>query len=246
MDVVDQPRRAGERPAAVLLDALGTLVRLDRPFERLAAQLARRGAPVGVEAAAAALREEMRFYRAEHHRAVDRRALEALRDDCARVLGAALPAAVTGVLGHEAVRAAMLAALRFEAFPEVPAVLGELRAAGHPLMVVSNWDVSLHDVLAGTGLAPLVDGVLTSAEHGAAKPAPGLFERALARVGRPPDEAVHVGDSVVADVAGAAGAGIAAVLLDREGMLDAPPGVVRAASLAEVPALVRGRSSGAP
>lgn len=238
-------RRSGDRPPAVLLDALGTLVGLDRPFERLADELARRGAPVGLDAAAAALGEEMRFYRAQHDRAVDRFALEALRDDCARVLRAALPPAAVA-LGHEEVRAAMLGALRFEAFPEVAGALGDLRAGGHPLAVVSNWDVSLHDVLGATGLAPLVDVTLTSAEEGVAKPAPELFYRALARLGRNPREAVHAGDSVEADVAGAAGAGIAAVLVDRDGRLEAPPGVPRVTSLAQLPPLVRGRGTSWP
>ncbi|HEV2753093.1 MAG TPA: HAD family hydrolase [Solirubrobacteraceae bacterium] len=237
--------RSGEHPAAVLLDALGTLVCLDRPFQRLADELARRGAPVGLDAAMRALGEEMRFYRAHHDRAVDRLALEALRDDCARVLRTALPPAAAA-LGHEEVRAALLGALRFEAFPEVAGVLGDLRAGGHPIVVVSNWDVSLHDVLGATGLAPLVDATITSAEEGVAKPAPELFHRALARIGRDPHQAVHAGDDVEADVAGAAGAGIAAVLVDREGGLEAPPGVPRVTSLAALPPLVRGRGTGGP
>ena len=44
--------------------------------------------------------------------------------------------------------------------------------AGLRLVVVSNWDVSLHEVLARTGLTPLLDGAVTSAEVGAAKPDP--------------------------------------------------------------------------
>jgi len=238
-------RANGEPPVGVLLDALGTLVCLDRPFEHLAHELARRGAPVGLDAAGAALSEEMRFYRAQHDRAVDRPALEALRDDCARVLQAALPPAAAA-LGHAEVRAAMLGALRFEAFPDVAEALGDLRAGGHPLVVVSNWDVSLHDVLRATGLAPLLDATLTSAEEGVAKPAPEFFRRALARAGRGPGEAVHAGDSIEADVAGAAGAGIAGVLVDRDGGLEPPPGVPRVTSLAELPRLVRGRGAGAP
>ncbi len=245
MSAADRHRRGARRPPAVLLDALGTLVRLDRPFERLADEVARRAAPVGLAAAAAALGEVIRDALAEQDRAVDRPALEAVRDDGARVLRAALPPPAAA-LGDEEVRAAMLGALRFEAFPEVAAALGDLRGGGHPLVVVSNWDVSLHDVLGATGLAALVDATLTSAEEGVAKPAPDLFHRALARAGRAPDEAVHAGDSPQADVAGAAGAGIAGVLVDRDGGLEAPPGVRRVSSLAELPVLVRGQGTGAP
>ena len=60
------------------------------------------------------------------------------------------------------------------------------RAGARPgcaLVVASNWDVSLHDVLAATGLRALLDGVVTSAEVGASKPAPALFEAALAVAG---------------------------------------------------------------
>ena len=186
-------------PRAVLLDALGTLVGLDRPVERLAVELAQRGAVVDEIAAGAALRTEMRFYRAQHDRAVDAAALEALRE-------------------------ALLAALRFTPYPEVPGALRALRQAGHPLVVVSNWDVSLHGVLADTGLAPLVDGVLTSAEERVAKPDPELFARALALAGREASGALHAGDSVEHDIAGAHAAGIVAVLVDRTGATRAPRG----------------------
>ena len=69
--------------------------------------------------------------------------------------------------------------------------------------MVSNWDVSLHELLAETGLAPLVDGAVASAEVGAAKPDPAIFARALALAGAAPEDAWHVGDSLEADVEGA-------------------------------------------
>ena len=57
-----------------------------------------------------------------------------------------------------------------------------LRERGARLVVVSNWDVSLHDVLRDTGLDALLDGVVTSAEIGAAKPDPAhVPPRARAR-----------------------------------------------------------------
>lgn len=227
------------RSRAVLLDALGTLVGLDRPVERLARELEHRGAAVGEAAAGAALRAEMRFYRAEHHRAVDLPALEALRDDCAAVVRHALPPCGAD-LPVEALREALLAALRFEPFAEVPAVLEALRAAGHPLVVVSNWDVSLHGVLADTGLAPLLDGVLTSAQERVAQPDPRLFERGLAVAGRAAHEALHVGDSPEYDLAGARAAGIAAVLVDRGGEAVAPEGTAVVRDLTSLPDLAAG------
>ena len=74
----------------------------------------------------------------------------------------------------------MLGALEFTAYPDVVPALEELRERGLVLVVASNWDCSLPDWLRPPGILELVDGVATSAEVGAAKPDPRVFERALA------------------------------------------------------------------
>jgi putative hydrolase of the HAD superfamily len=84
------------------------------------------------------------------------------------------------------------------------------------VVVVSNWDVSLADVLERVGLAPLVDAVVTSAAVGAAKPSPAIFAHALGLAGVAAQDALHVGDSLDEDVRGAAACGISAVLLRRD------------------------------
>jgi putative hydrolase of the HAD superfamily len=213
-------------PAAILLDALGTLVELETPWPRLADELAARGVVVGEEAARAAMLAEMAYYRAHHDEAGDWAGLKDLRRRCAAVvqerLGTSLPLAD--------VEDALLAAIRFRAYPEVPAALGRLRAAGARLAVVSNWDVSLHDVLERTRLRALVDVVVISAELGAAKPDPAIFRAALERLGATARDAIHVGDSVEHDVAGARAAGVEPVLVARNGA-QAPDGVRVVASL---------------
>jgi putative hydrolase of the HAD superfamily len=217
---------------AVLLDALGTLLELEPPWPLLRAELAARGVEISDAHAREALRAEMAYYRAHHDEAVDAVALDDLRDRCAAVLDAALPEHARGV-GD--LRAALLASLRFRPYPEVPTVLAALREQGTRLVVVSNWDVSLHQVLADTGLAEAVDGVVTSAECGAAKPAAAIFARALAQAGGvAPADALHVGDSLEADVAGARAAGIDAVLVIRDGA-SAPAGVRAIADLSALP-----------
>jgi putative hydrolase of the HAD superfamily len=217
------------RPAVVTLDALGTLVELEHPVPRLAAELRARGVHVGEAQAALALRAEIVYYRAHHDVAADAPSLALLRDRCARVLGVALgdAGADVGALTVCELRDALLAALRFRPFDDVPAALAQLRAAGHRLVVVSNWDVSLHEMLRTTGLDALVDGAISSAEAGERKPAPGIFRRALKLAGGAADggrPALHVGDSLELDVAGALGAGLRAVLVARAG---APDGVPR-------------------
>jgi REG-2-like HAD superfamily hydrolase len=105
----------------------------------------------------------------------------------------------------------------FVAFPEAAAVLDALRERGLRVGVVSNWSPRLPRILEGLGLASRIDFVLCSAVEEVEKPHAPIFRRALDRAGADPDEAVHVGDSLVKDVEGARAAGIAAVLLDRDG-----------------------------
>jgi putative hydrolase of the HAD superfamily len=207
---------AGEvRRRAVLLDAMGTLVRLEDPVPRLrAALLARFGVDVGSAAAGAAVRAEIAYYRANLLRGRDPESLAALRADCASVMRSVLPDPVA-CAPRAALTAALMEALEFSAFPDAAPALRALRAAGCFLGVVSNWDVSLGDRLEETGLAPLVDGVVSSAEVGVLKPHPAPFERALALAGVRAADAWHVGDSVTEDVDGARAAGIRPVLLAR-------------------------------
>lgn len=235
------PGAAARRPLrAVLLDALGTLLELEDPGPPLVAELAARGAAVTLEQARQAVLVEMTYYRAHHDEATDPGRLAELRGRCARVLRDALPAPARS-LGLEELTEALLAALRFRPYPEVPEALRALRADGLTLVVLSNWDVSLHDQLAATGLGALVDAAVSSAEVGVAKPSPQIYARALERAGVEAGAALMVGDSLDTDVVGARAAGIAAVLVDRWGTRPAPlpPGTHVLASLAELPALVR-------
>jgi putative hydrolase of the HAD superfamily len=214
---------------ALLLDALGTLVELEAPVEPLRRELRERcGLDVSEAEARAALRAEIAFYRAHHDDASDRERLVDLRRRATEALRDALPPAAVSV-PLASLTAALLAALRFRSFDEVPEVLRAARRAGTRLVVVSNWDVSLHDVLDETGLAPLVDGVVTSAELGSAKPDGAIFARGLELAGVAADAALHVGDSVEHDVAGALAAGIEPLLVARGDAraAAAPPAGVR-------------------
>jgi putative hydrolase of the HAD superfamily len=216
-------------PAVVLLDALGTLIELERPWPHLVDELAARGVVVGEDDARRAMLAEMAYYRAHHDEASDFPGLRDLRRRCAAVIQGELHTALP--LAH--VQEALLAAVRFRAYPEVPRTLARLRAAGSRLAIVSNWDISLHDVLERTALRSLVDAVVISAEEGVAKPDPAIFRAALARLGADGGAGLHVGDSLEADVAGARAAGLDAVLVVRDG--DAAPAGVRVIhSLAEL------------
>lgn len=100
-------------------------------------------------------------------------------------------------------------------YPEVTGVLAELKKRKIPLGIVSNWDSRLFGICEGLGLAPYFDFVLASAVFGAAKPDPAIFREALRRANVGGRQAVHVGDSLKDDVAGAHAAGIEVILVDR-------------------------------
>jgi putative hydrolase of the HAD superfamily len=218
---------------------MGTLIELEPPGPRLRAELRERaGVEISEAEARAAMGAEIGFYRARHLLGHDRPSLAALRRECAAALRDALPTAARD-LPLPVVRDALLSAIRFRPYPDAMPALEQLRHAGVRRVVVSNWDISLHDVLRRTGLASLVSGAITSAELGATKPSLGPFQHALTIAGIPARDALMVGNSVEDDVAGAQRARVSPVLIVREG--DAPPGlegvpVIR--SLSELPALV--------
>lgn len=199
---------------------MGTLVRLVPPVPALALAL-------GVDEATAerAFAAEVAYYLEHQLEGRDPASLEDLRRRCAGVV-----AEVSGA-SHAAAYDALMTSLRFEAWEDAEPTLSQLRAGGMQVVVVSNWDCSLPAVLAAVGLRALVDDVITSAEVGAAKPDPRIFGAALAAAGCRPEEALHVGDSLLHDLEGANAAGIRALLLDRHG-----GGGIR--SLADVPALL--------
>jgi putative hydrolase of the HAD superfamily len=225
---------------AVLLDAMGTLLRLEDPAPRLRDALAERlGVDVGAEAAAAAIRAEIAFYRAHLQLGRDAESLAALRARCAEAMRPALPA-LAGASGAQ-LTAALLDALAFAAYPDAAPALRALRAAGCALVVVSNWDYSLQERLEQTGLAPLVDGAVASAVVGAVKPERAIFDRALELAGTTAADAWHAGDSVHEDVAGARAAGIRAVLVARGEAPATADAVPTIATLEALPAVVTRR-----
>lgn len=221
----------------VLLDALGTVLDLEPPGPHLVAALAARGATVALPDAQRAMVTEMTYYRAHCDAARDRASLDDLRDRCATIVADELGETVAG-LAHADVRAAMLESLRFPPFAEVVPVLRELRDAGVTLVVVSNWDVSLHEVLAATGLDALLHATLTSAETGAGKPDPLMLHRGMALAGNvPPARTLMVGDTPP-DAQAAAHAGVDAVLVDRHGVLAGHDGATVVPDLRQLPGLV--------
>ena len=154
---------------AVTVDALGTLVWMEPPAPHLREQLRRAaGVEVSEEQAAKAFGDEIAYYLRHHLEGRDPESLSELRDRCAGVVRTSLG------LEHvdlARISEALLSSIHFHAFDDARPALEELRARGLRLVAASNWDASLPEVLERTGLAPLLDGVVSSAMVGATKPA---------------------------------------------------------------------------
>ena len=99
--------------------------------------------------------------------------------------------------------------------------LRELVRLGFRVAIVSNADGTVEDLLrddvicqVGPGPGVPVDLILDSAVVGVSKPDPAIFGLALDALGVDPRDAVHVGDTPGADVAGAHAAGVTPILVD--------------------------------
>lgn len=109
-------------------------------------------------------------------------------------------------------------------YPEARAVLETLQRSGYRLGIVSNWSWNLGQRVNQVDLDRYFEVIWASAYAGCNKPHPGIFHQALARMEPSPasDRVLYVGDSYRHDVLGARAAGIAPVLLDREGTATDP------------------------
>jgi putative hydrolase of the HAD superfamily len=216
----------------LLTDAMGTLITLEPPAPRLKRELERRFAvAIRDDQAERAIAAEIRYYRSHMNEGRDERTLAELRRRCAGELRDALPDLST--VSEQALTDALLASLKFSVFDDARATLRAARRHGLRVVIVSNWDSSLSQVLERVGLGDTIDGVVSSASVGVGKPAPAIFEAALEVADAAAGEALHVGDSLSEDVAGARAAGITAVWLNRDGAA-VPAGVTAIGSLQDL------------
>lgn len=103
-------------------------------------------------------------------------------------------------------------------------LIDTLKECGKTVGVLSNFDPRLRCILADTKLSQF-DFVLSSYEHGVAKPSQAIFDLALEMVGKAkPTQALHVGNTPTLDYIGAIEAGWSAALItnDDNGWKDYP------------------------
>lgn len=129
-------------------------------------------------------------------------------------------------------------------FPDAKPALAALRSRGLVVGAVSNWVWQLPELLHALDLVSHFDFIAASSRVGFEKPHPEIFRWALEQARVDPGEAIHVGDHLDADVAGARGVGIYPVLIDRRDRFtaaDVPDGTPLIRSLAELIPIVDAR-----
>jgi 2-haloacid dehalogenase len=125
-----------------------------------------------------------------------------------------------GLTGDEALRQRLLALYHeLDAYPEVPAMLGRLKAAGLKTAILSNGEPNmLEAAISAAGLSGLLDQVLSVDGLKIYKPDPSVYQLAVDRLGVRADS-IAFQSSNAWDVHGAAVFGFRPVWINR---FDAP------------------------
>jgi putative hydrolase of the HAD superfamily len=121
---------------------------------------------------------------------------------------------------------------RVQFYADVRPSLERLRAR-YRLFAISNGNADL----ARCGIAQFFDGHITATAAGAAKPDARIFAKLIDQAGVQAAEVLHIGDDPLADVVGAAQAGMQAVWLNRAGRewpAELPPPARTISTLGEI------------
>jgi HAD superfamily hydrolase (TIGR01549 family) len=155
-----------------------------------------------------------------------RRTIDEAREERFRRLlaGAGVPGAAT-VARETAARYRDRYVAERRAVEGAAALLAAVRTRAVVGIVTNNIRDEQIEKLRACGLEAHVDVLMASEEVGISKPDPAIFRIALERLACDPAEAVMVGDSWAADVAGARAAGIAPIWFNPAGDPPPEPGV---------------------
>lgn len=128
---------------------------------------------------------------------------------------------------------------KYRVFDDVMPALTMLEEAGIKRAVISNADADITEFCLHLGFARHMDLIVTSALVGWEKPDARTFFAALDPLEVAPEAAIHIGDQVLSDVAGARAIGMGAALIDRYNRhTDDEHDAVRVESLTQLAELV--------
>jgi len=147
------------------------------------------------------------------------RALMGKHQDFWQVTGDALDYALasSGLDASNIRQRLMDAYLTLDAYPEVPAMLSQLKKGGVKLAILSNGEPKMLDAaVKGAGLDDLLDHVLSVESVGIFKPHPSVYQYAADQMGVAP-AAISFQSSNAWDVNGASSFGLRPVWINRFG-----------------------------
>lgn len=130
----------------------------------------------------------------------------------------------------------------FDFYPGIVEFLAEARELFTLVVITNGPEFSQVPKVEKLKLASHVDYIIIGGQEPEQKPARSIFEKALKLAGCKASEAIHVGDSLAADIAGAHSTQITSVWIQHQQPLDAELGMEPHHTLmhpSEIPALIR-------
>ena len=130
----------------------------------------------------------------------------------------------------------------FDFYPGIPEFLLEARKYFTLVVITNGPELSQVPKVATVKLAEYVDHIIIGGQEPEQKPARSIFEKALKLAGCEAHEAIHVGDSLATDIAGAHNSGITSIWIQHQQPLDAELGIDPHHTVLhpnEIPALIR-------
>ncbi len=113
----------------------------------------------------------------------------------------------------------------FDFYPGIAAFLAQARQLFTLVVITNGPEFSQIPKVEAVKLAEHVDHIIIGGQEPAQKPARSIFDKALKLANCEAHEAIHIGDSLAADIAGAHGSGITSVWIQHQQPLDAELGI---------------------
>jgi N-acylneuraminate-9-phosphatase len=130
----------------------------------------------------------------------------------------------------------------FTFYPGIMEFLAQARKLFTLVVITNGPEFSQLPKVQAVNLAAHVDHIIIGGQEPEEKPARSIFEKALKLANCQPHEAIHVGDSLATDIAGAHNSGITSVWIRHQQPLDAELGINPHHTVlhpSEIPALIR-------
>ncbi len=198
----------GAKPEWLTFDCYGTLIQWDEGLLAAVEQILARESKSGIDADTL-----IRTYDRYEHEMEEQRPHKTFRAVASEGLRLAM---VALGLSHARSDTDILTSgiSRMPPFPEVVAALGELKAQGHRLCIISNTD---DDIIAGNvaQLGGHIDRVITAEQAQAYKPSRRIFTHAHKALGVSKDDIIHICASPHLDLVAARDIGFRCIWIDR-------------------------------